>query len=260
MVSGATDSQLHRNIVEVLVADYENGTPPTSLPGISRDVLACMWGFYAQIHRLGRSLLLLVDNGMGHETHIIARVALEYTIMLHWIVERQDAAVKAILASQSQNTARHIKLTKEAQMFLPPEVEREMRKIEEKPTDEAKAVGAFKTICKELGVLELYFVYGVESGFVHPSLVGINSYIDNRGKPTNEPQRVIYGSNMSLLAYCLIWANRDLDSLTPDHRKSDGLERLAKTVKAIPALPAYRELSKTAEKNKRRSNRGRRKK
>jgi hypothetical protein len=261
MVSGAIDYQLHRDIIEVLVADFENDTsPPISLPGISRDALACTWGFYAQVHRLGRSLLLLIDNDMEHETHIIARVALEYTIMLHWIVERKEAAVKAILASQSNNIKRHVKLAQEAEMFLPPEVEREMRKAEIKPIDDAKAVGTFKTVCKELGALELYFVYGVESGFVHPSLVGINSYIDSRGNPANEPQRVMHRSNISLLAYCLIWANRDLDSLTPGRPRADGLERLANTVEAIPALPVYRELSKTAQKNRQHSNEGRRKK
>lgn len=257
MTSGAADSELHRSIVEVLVAEYERGTPPASIPGVSHEVLACAWGFYAQIHRLGRSLLVLTDSGMGHETHILARVALEHTILLHWVVERRDAGAKAIVARQSESVARHINVAREARMFLSPEIEREMLSAVERPPDEAKAIKQFKHVCEQLGLLELYFVYGVESGFVHPSLVTVNSYLDASGKPTNEPQRMVHRSNMALLAYCLIWANRDLDTLMPDHSRAGELERLAKSVEAVPMLPPYRVIPPTPQKNRKRGRRGR---
>jgi hypothetical protein len=256
MTRGATDTKLHRSIVEVLVAEFERGVPPVSIPGVSRDVLACTWGFYAQIHRLGRSMLLLDDNGMGHETHILVRVALEHTILLHWLVERGEAGAKAILASQSGNVARHINVAQEAKMFLTPEIEQGMLDAAKKVPNEEKAVGHFKDVCKQLGLLELYFVYGVESGFVHPSLVTVNSYLDNSGNPTKEPQRIIHRSNMALLAYCLIWANRDLDKLMPGHPRADELERLAKSVEAVPMLPPYRVVPPQAPTNKKKRGRG----
>jgi hypothetical protein len=255
MTSGATDTALHRSIVEVLVAEYERAVPPVSIPGVSHDVLACTWGFYAQIHRLGRSLLILADNGMGHETHILARVALEHTILLHWLVERREVGAKAILASQSGNVARHINLAQEAKMYLSPEIEQGMLDAAKNLPSEEKAVGHFKDICKQLGLLELYFVYGVESGFVHPSLVTVNSYLDDSGKPTNEPQRIIHRSNMALLAYCLIWANRDLDKLMPGQPRAEELEKLAKSVEAVPMLPAYREVP-PPPRNKKKRGRG----
>jgi hypothetical protein len=256
MTSGATDTELHRSIVEVLVAEYERGVPPVSIPGVSRDVLACTWGFYAQIHRLGRSLLILADNGMGHETHILVRVALEHAILLHWLVERGEKGAKAILASQSGNVARHINLVQEAKMSLSPEIEQAMLEAAKDLPSEEQAVGHFKNVCKQLDVLELYFVYGVESGFVHPSLVTVNSYLDNSGMLANEPQRVIHRSNMSLMAYCLIWANRDLDKLMPGQPRSEELERLAESVDAVPMLPAYREVPPPPPPNKRKRGRG----
>jgi hypothetical protein len=240
MTSGATDTELHRSIVEVLVAEYEYGVPPVSIPGVSRDVLACTWGFYAQVHRLGRSLLILADNGMGHETHILVRVALEYAILLHWLVERGDAGAKAIVASQSGNVARHINVAQEAKMYLSPEIEQAMLDAAKDLPSQEKAVGHFKDVCRHLGLLELYFVYGVESGFVHPSIVTVNSYLDGFGKLANEPQREIHESNMALMAYCLIWANRDLDKLMPGQPRAEELERLAKSVEAAPVLPPYR--------------------
>src|ERR1700685_2965817 len=102
MISGAADPELHRDIVQVLVSEYERNTPPGPIEGVSRDVLASVWGFYAQINRLARSSMLLMDNGMGHETHILTRAALEHEILLHWIVERRDEGVAAVLASQSK--------------------------------------------------------------------------------------------------------------------------------------------------------------
>src|SRR5579862_4481243 len=105
---GAADLELHRSIVQVLVSEYERSTPPRDIEGVSREVLACAWGFYAQINRLGRALLLLLDNGMSHETYILARVALEHAVLLHWVVERRDKGVAAVLASQSKRVSQTI--------------------------------------------------------------------------------------------------------------------------------------------------------
>jgi hypothetical protein len=240
MSTGAADPDLHRSIVQVLVSEYEHGTPPSRIEGVSRDVLACIWGFYAQINRLARSSLLLIDNGMGNETHILTRTALEHEILLHWIAERRDEGVAAVLASQSKRVNENIRTVREAQMVLSPQIEREMQAAAGARTNEAKALGQFRTVCKELGLLELYFVYSVESSFVHPSIVTVNSYIDDSGNFANEPQRMSHAANLEMLAYCLIWANRDLDTLTPGQPKADELERLARSIQAVPVLPPYR--------------------
>lgn len=252
MTTGSTDPELYRGIVQVLVAEYECGRPPSRIEGVSRDVLACAWGFYSQINRLGRAALLLTDNGMGHETHVLARVALEHAVLLHWVIERRDKGVAAILASQSNRVNQSIKTAREAQMVLSPEIEREMRKAAATgSTNDVKAVGQFKTVCKDLALLELYFVYGVESSFIHPTVVTINSYLNDHGDLTNEPQRVTHEGNLALVAHCLIWANRDLDSLTPRQPRADELERLARSIQAAPVLPAYRPVPPAPRKKKR---------
>ena len=239
--SGTVDPELHRSIVQVLVSEYERSPAPRNIEGVSPDVFACAWGFYAQINRFGRASILLIDNGMGHETHVFVRVALEHAILLHWIVERRDEGVAAVLASQSKRVGQTIKTAREARMVLSPEVDRAMKAtaVTER-TNEVKALGQFKTVCQELGLLELYFVYSVESGYVHPTVATINSYLDSSGNPATEPQRTISETNIAMLAYCLIWANRDLDTLTPGHPRADELDRLAQSVHAAPVLPPYR--------------------
>jgi hypothetical protein len=239
MASGAADFELHRSIVQVLVSEHERSTPPRDIEGVSRDVVACAWGFYAQINRLARASLLLIDNGMGHETYILVRVALEHAVLLHWVVERRDEGVAAVLASQSKRVNQTISTVREAQMVFSSKIERQMQTATVS-TNEAKAVGQFKTVCKELNALELYFLYGVQSSFVHPSVATINSYLDAEGNPVNQPQRRVHEVNVAVLAYCLIWANRDVDTLTPGHPRAEELEKLARSIEVAPALPPYR--------------------
>jgi hypothetical protein len=250
MASGAADLELHRSIVQVLVSEYERGIPPRDIEGVSREVLACAWGFYAQVNRLARALLLLIDNGMGHETYILARVALEHTVLLHWVVERRDAGVAAVLASQSKRVSQTLNIVREAQMVFSPRIEREMREVTVS-VNEAKAVGQFKTICKELNALELYFLYGVQSSFVHPSVATVNTFLDAEGNPVNQAQRRVHEVNLAVLAYCLIWANRDLDTLTPGHPRAEELERLARSIEVAPVLPPYRPVPPPAPSKKR---------
>lgn len=257
--SEAVEPELHRSIVQVLISEYERNPAPCYIDGVSRDVLACAWGFYAQVNRLGRASLLLTDNEMGHETHVLVRVALEHTILLHWVVERRDDGVSAVLASQSKRVNQAIRAAREAQLVLSPEVDRAMQ-IATAGTyiNENKAFSNFKTVCQELDLLQLYFVYGVESGFIHPTVVTINSFLDGNGNPTSKPQRTIHESNVAMLAYCLIWANRDMDTLTPGHPKADELERLAHSVHAAPVLPPYRPVPRPPRGKKRGRRGGRR--
>jgi hypothetical protein len=46
----------------------------------------------------------------------MVRVALEHTVLLHWLVERGEAGVAAILASQSQNVDRSIGTMRQANL------------------------------------------------------------------------------------------------------------------------------------------------
>lgn len=54
------------------------------------------------MHRHARAAVPLSDNGMGHEAGIIARIMMEHTVVTHWIVERGDDGVDALLANQSK--------------------------------------------------------------------------------------------------------------------------------------------------------------
>lgn len=239
MDTGVTDPQLHRQIVEVLVAEFERGEVPTRLERVSARVFACAWGFYAQIHRHAKAALVLTDAGMAQETHIMVRVALEHTVMLHWIVERREAGVTALLASQSESVNKSLRTMRLAELVVPPEVEKEIERLNP-DFSASEVVGQFRQVCEQLGVLDLYVVYGGESAFVHPSAPTVNAYCGDSGQLVTSPSRDIHRWNFALLASFLIWAGRDLDQLIPGRPRTDGLERLAASIGAHPALPPYR--------------------
>jgi Family of unknown function (DUF5677) len=242
MPSGALDTQLHRHIIDVLLGEYEANPPPQEAAelagGVSMRLVGLSWGLYAQVNRHAKAAVLLSDGGMAREAHVHLRVALEHAIYLHWVVEQGDAGVDAMMAAQAVSVRKSVKTAHEAAVVLPPDVDRELNAASA-PIDESKAVRQFRKVCEDLGLLELYFIYGVESGFVHPSLVTINAYAEGPSKLTTEPQPGLDRGTPLLLAQCLIWARRDLDRLLPGRSDAVGLDALAQSIDSR-LLPPYR--------------------
>jgi len=175
----------------------------------------------------------------------MVRVALEHTVLLHWVVERGDAGVAAMLASQSKSVNKSVRTMRQAELVVPPEVEQEIERLTP-DFNESEVVGQFRQVCEQLGILDLYVVYGVESVFVHPSVATVNAYCDDSGTLVASPARDIHRGNFALLAPCLIWAGRDLDWLIPGQPRTEGLEKLAASIGAHGALPPYRDGSARA--------------
>src|SRR5712692_7845762 len=114
MSTGLSDFALQRQIVDVFVAEYAKDGPPAAAP--RTQLMGCAWGLYAQVYRHARAALVLTDAAMEHEAHVHLRAALEHAIMLHWVVERGDAGVEAILASQERQVGRSIKTARTADL------------------------------------------------------------------------------------------------------------------------------------------------
>lgn len=182
--------------------------------------------------------MLLADNGMGQEGIVLNRVMLEHTIVLHWIIARGDDGIDAMLANQSKQMRKWLDKTRDTTLEVPQEIAGEITASFD-GIDETKAAGIFSDICRQVGCGDLYAVYGIWSQTVHPSLATSNAYVD----PSSGVLRLAPGhdhsSNVSLVAHCLIWAQRALDRLLPDPARAQGLENLASAIQAIPVLPGY---------------------
>jgi hypothetical protein len=245
MANQAPDLLLYRQIVDVLVTEHNSSRPPDVNDGYPVKQLACTWGIYCQIHRFARAAVLLIDNEMGREANVIVRVMLEHTVVLHWIIERGDEGVDALLAKQSKQMKTWLRTMEGSSMVPPPEIVAELHSSFI-GIDETKAVKAFKDTCEQIGAADLYVVYGFQSGYVHPTTGTSNAYCDELGNLTLVPSGGGHPANISLVAHCLIWAERDFDRLKPQQSRADQLGRLAVSIRARPVLPEYRSLPPAA--------------
>jgi hypothetical protein len=89
------------------------------------------------------------------------------------------------------------------------------------------------------GCGDLYWLYGILSQSVHPSVSTSNAYIDPESCALRLTPRLGYPASVQMIAHCLIWAQRDLDKILPDLARAQGLEKLASAIGAVPELPGH---------------------
>lgn len=254
-----TDPALYRQIVDVLLAEHEASTPPRPQDAITARRLAVAWGLYCQVHRFARAVILLADNGMGQEGVVLTRVMLEHTIVLHWIIERGDDGIEAMLANQSKQMKNWLQKTRDTSLEVPQAIAEEIT-ASFTGIDEAKAARLFSDICGQVGCEDLYAVYGIQSQTVHPSVATSNAYIDMSSGVLQLAPRLAHEANVSLVAHCLIWVQRAFDRLMPTPSKAEQLEKLANAVQARPVLPEYKPVAPKPQARKTSRRRNRRKK
>lgn len=232
------DAALYRQIVDVLLAEHEASTPPRPQDETMARKLGVTWGLYCQVHRFARAAILLADNGMGQESIVLNRVMLEHTIVLHWIIERGDDGINAMLANQSKQMKKWLDKTRATTLEIPQAIAGDITASFD-GIDETKAASIFSDICGQVGCGDLYAVYGIWSQTVHPSVSTSNAYVDPSSGALQLMPRSSHPANVTLVAHCLIWAQRAFDRLLPDPSRAQGLKNLASAIQALPVLPDY---------------------
>jgi hypothetical protein len=242
------DAALYRQIVDVLLAEHEKSTPPQPPDADTARKLTVTWGLYCQVHRLGRSATMLADHAMDQEGLVLIRVMLEHTITLHWVVERGDDGIDTMYANQSKQMARTFERARGTAMEVPEAIAREITATFD-GIDSTKAASNFSNICKEVGCSDLYWVYGILSQSVHPSVSTGNAYIEPGSGTLQLTPRLGYPDSVQMIAHCLIWSQQALDRVVPDPARAQGLEKLASAIGAVPVLPAYRPSAPPAQRD-----------
>jgi hypothetical protein len=158
--------------------------------------------------------------------------------MLHWIVERGDDGIDAMHANQAKQMTRTFERARGTAMEVPEAIAGEITASFD-GVDATKAASNFSNICGEVGCGDLYWVYGILSQSVHPSVSTSNAYIEPESGALRLTPRLGYPASVQMIAHCLIWAQRDLDKILPDPARAQGLEKLASAIGAVPVLPGY---------------------
>lgn len=94
---------------------------------------------------MARAVRLLVDSGMPHEAVPLARSVLEYTIVLHWTIERGEGGVDAMLANQRKRVNAFLEHAKGTSLMIPPKFREELESADV-GVDEEETMKAFEQI------------------------------------------------------------------------------------------------------------------
>jgi hypothetical protein len=166
------------------------------------------------------------------ECHPLTRAALEYAVTLHWVVQRGDAAVEAVLAeykrgvSQAERDATggtfETHLSRLAAELSPAGIP--------SVTDELSVLTRFGNICRQLAALDLYVMYRVESWYAHPRWSTVAMYIGQvNGAPValQEPKEDHARSVVGSVAYSLVLSAQALDGVLQGHPYRERLAEIA---------------------------------
>ena len=105
---------------------------------------------------------------------------------------------------------------------------------------EERALRNFRLICEQFSLLNtMYAAFRIESAYIHPSWAGAAAFMAGDGDhPALRPEPSIPSSGLiPLVAACLIWASRDLDTLLADHPWRQRLDQIAAELRVLPCLP-----------------------
>lgn len=228
-----------RTAIEELISLYET-LPATEVDVENARLMQVAHGWTAQIFRFAKSILVLADSGFGHEADVIARSMLEYTVILHWVLEVGDDAVDALM-SEHQRSLKAASKKADPDLGLPMEAIQEILSVEVREVDEQDTLRWFEGVCRELGVeSNLYVVYRVMCAVAHPTISAAAAYLVDLGdsvpsgfKP--EPSGGLEA--VPLAASLLVWAASSLDSLLEGRPMEESIEGIAARIETVPHLP-----------------------
>lgn len=166
-----------RIVVAALDAMGEAGSM-TRAPGATSRVLPVAYGWFAAVVRSGQLVALAHEHGLRHECAANARLVLQHSLALQWLIEGGDLAVDAIEADGQRRAYDLVRELTDTGWLLPAE-------FTLRPTTRPPKSGAlehqfdnFKDMCALYdGGGQQYVPYRVQSGNAHPSYIGAMAYI-----------------------------------------------------------------------------------
>lgn len=150
----------------------------TRQPSVPARVFPLAYGWFAAIVRNAQLIALAHKNGLRHECAANARLVLQHTLALQWLIEGGDPAVDAIEADGQRRAFDLVKELTDTGWPVP-------AALTMRPSNRPAQGGAlehqfgnFKAICSLYsGGAQLYVPYRLQSGNAHPSYAGAMAYI-----------------------------------------------------------------------------------
>ena len=150
----------------------------TRTPKATARVFPLAYGWFAAIVRNGQLIALAHENGLRHECASSARLVLQHTLALQWLIEGGDPAVDAVEADGHRRAFDLVKELADTGWPLPEgfTLQPGARPAQSGALEEQ--FGNFKAMCSlYAGGDQQYVPFRVQSGNAHPSYIGAMSYV-----------------------------------------------------------------------------------
>lgn len=221
-----------RQVILDALAGFEELSVLRASPNSSRLVQVLM-PWCIQVHRHARAILLLIDDGFGHEARLLMRAAIEYSITMQWVAAVGDSAVEAVISEYQRSSNNIIREAEGGPLELPKTVSDMIYGQVPVFSPEAETLKRFQSICENFGGRDsIYVVYRFESRYVHPSWAAAVSYLcgDIDGGEFSFDPSTPTEPIVSMTACAVVWAGYALDSVLAEHPRQKELIELAKTL------------------------------
>ena len=150
----------------------------TRAPSATARVFPLAFGWFAAVVRSAQLVALAHENGLRHECAASARLVLQHTVALQWLIEGGDPAVDAVEANGHRRAFDLVKELADTGWPLPAGFTMQPSARPPKGGALEHQFENFKAMCALYdGGDQLYVPYRVQSGNAHPSYIGAMAYL-----------------------------------------------------------------------------------
>ncbi|MEU3747223.1 MULTISPECIES: DUF5677 domain-containing protein [Streptomyces] len=186
------------------------------------------YGWWAKITRTSQAISMMTKAGLGVEADPLARVVIEHTLTLHWLVDEAPESMAALEEEGAESRDKLRTEAIEAEWKVPAGIEEPELppKGDEHPL--RADIVTFKGLTQLYGEKDDYVAYRILSGHVHASELGSKAYLEAGDDGSVSLRSSAGGDALAPLthaAYCLIQAARLVEAMLISDRLSRAVSR-----------------------------------
>lgn len=159
------------------VVDFQQSLTQLQVPGERTRAGALGYGWWLRCVRTGAAINKLRNEGFGHEASPLVRTVLHHVAALAWLRLDPEEVLAAVVFDHQQRR-QHL-----GQKALAREWDLAGMKLGPPPNKSDRPANLdllklFERMCERIKAPNLYVAYLVESGYVHPSGVSADTYVE----------------------------------------------------------------------------------
>lgn len=214
--------------IAMLVDAFEGLVAAGSVQALAgmANLFTAAWGWWSGITRSSQAVLALRRAGLEHEAAPIVRSIVQHSLVLQWMVEVGDDAIKAVAEYGDNNTRLLIDTLAQAKWDLPDGFDPEVPPRPAVANPLVSKVKNFEELCIRYGARKLYVTFRLLSAYAHPTSTGALAYFDQASGTPATRSTAPRHANIVQSAICLAQTGRVMNSLLQDSPLGKSLDQV----------------------------------